>query len=246
MTQAASPSPSILTEFHSFTWPHAIVATTCITLMIGASILGCRWNGTPRERRFRIAWVIGIFITQAATIGWWFKLGLDHGTWQDALPLHFCDLVVWAAAFALLTETRWIRVMLYFWGIGLSTQAFFTPVVEEGLADPRFWFFWIQHTQIVGSGIYDVTVRRFRPTGRDFLTGIILNAVYLGIMLPINLWQGWNYGYIGNVTPDVPTIIDRLGPWPFRLLPLIAIVHLIMLIQWLVWPLAARIRRTTT
>lgn len=159
---------------------------------------------------------------------------------HQSLPLHVCDLNGLIAALALLTGRRWLTAVLYFWGLGLSTQAFCTPVVRWGPLVTEFWLFWESHTLIVGAAAYVLLVRRFRPRGRDLGVALGAMAVYAAVMLPIDLALGWNYGYIGNTVPDQPTIIDRLGPWPLRLVPMAALTVLVMVLLWLPWAIAAR------
>lgn len=158
----------------------------------------------------------------------------------QSLPLHVCDLNGLVAALALLTGYRCLTAILYFWGLGLSTQAFCTPVVEWGPLVTEFWLFWESHTLIVGAAAYVLLVRRFRPRGRDLLFALGAMIAYVALILPIDLAFGWNYGYVGNTVPDQPTIIDRLGPWPLRLLPMAGLMFLVMVLLWLPWAVAAR------
>ncbi len=153
----------------------------------------------------------------------------------DSLPLHMCDLTGCIAAFALLTGWRPLAVITYFWALGLSTQAFVTPVVEWGPLITEFWLFWESHTLIVGAAAYLVLVRRFRPGFRDLLLGYGALVAYAAIMMPIDLLMGWNYGYIGNIQPTTATLIDHLGPWPWRLIPMAAMSAFIMTMLWLPW-----------
>jgi hypothetical protein len=49
-----------------------------------------------------------------------------HLRWDKSLPLHICDLTRLLVPVALWTNHRAARAMLYFWGLGLSSQAFIT------------------------------------------------------------------------------------------------------------------------
>ena len=227
----------MLTTFTPFGTMHAVTAGVFAVSMAVASVLGRRWKGTRRELVFRRTWAWSIVAWQLGAVAYWARpSAFDLAT---SLPLQLCDVAVWVAPFALLTQKRWLRAVLYFWAIGLSTQAFFTPVLAEGPAHPKFWLFWIGHTQIVGSAIYDVVALGFRPRGRDFLIGTAANLVYFAAVMPLNLMYGVNYGFVGNITPEHRTLIDSLGPWPLRLVWIFLLVHTIMLALWLVWPLAA-------
>jgi hypothetical integral membrane protein (TIGR02206 family) len=161
---------------------------------------------------------------------------------MESWPLHICDLAVWIAPAALLTQKRWLRTLLYFFGIGLSTQAFLTPVVQGGVGGIRFWLFWIGHTQIVGSAIYDVAALGYRPRWRDVVLAFGALVAYAIAITPLNLAFGVNYGYIGDSRPLRPTVIDRLGPWPWRLIPMMGMAIAVFVLAWAVWAIPARIR----
>ncbi len=230
----------MLSTFMPFTPFHYITAGLLVISMVGASMLGRRWRGTPRELAFRRTWAWSTIAWQAASVAYW--AWPTHFYLPESLPLQLCDVAAWIAPLALLTQKRWLRAVLYFWAIGLSTQAFFTPVLSEGLAHPRFWFFWIGHTQIVGSAIYDVVALGFRPTFKDLLLGVLANLALFAVVMPLNLAFGLNYGFVGDSEPDQPTLITRLGPWPLRIVWILLLVHSIMLVLWLVWPLVSLIR----
>lgn len=163
---------------------------------------------------------------------WW--LSPAQFSWESSLPLHICDLGGLLASLALLTGSRTLTTLLIFWGLGLSTQAYATPVVRVGPGATEFWIFWESHTLIIGSAIYCIAVRGYRARWRwggrgkfpcgDVGVAFALTLVYLAVMLPLDVLTGWNYGYVGNTKPEVPTLIDKLGPWPWRLFPLAALV----------------------
>jgi hypothetical integral membrane protein (TIGR02206 family) len=192
-------------------------------------------RGTDAEKRLRRIWCWFIILWQILATLWWLRP--SDFRLSESLPLQLCDIVVWVAPIALLTQRPWPRALLYFWGIGLSTQAFFTPVLVEGPATIRYWLFWIGHTQIVGSAIYDIVVLRYRPTPRDFLRATAANLMYAAIVMPINLAWGVNYGYIGNRLPEQRTLLHALPPWPWRVLVLAVIVQTVMALIWVVWPI---------
>lgn len=231
----------MLTTFTQFSPLHLATAGLLGFAMGAAAVLGRKWRGTHRELRLRSIWCWFSLIWQIAHVAYWawptrFNLA-------ESLPLQLCDVAAWVAPLALLTQKRSLRAVLYFWAIGLSTQAFFTPVLNEGPAYPKFWFFWIGHTQIVGSAIYDVAALQFRPKFKDFLIGTLANLAFFAVVMPINLVWNVNYGFVGNVTPEHTTLIDELGPWPLRLAWIALLVHGIMLALWLAWPLGERLAR---
>ena len=229
---------SLPTDFHPFSPLHALTAAACLALMAGSIMLGRLWiahpRTAPRERWLRVGWCLFTLLWQAYAVVWL----LLPTQWNPAvsLPLHVCDLTGWIAPLALLTQKRWLRTILYYWGIGLSTQAFITPVLLDGPATWWYWFFWVGHLQIVGSAVYDLVVLRYRPTWRDLRVIALVSLAYALAMLALNTATGFNYGYLGPSKPTNPTLIDRLGVWPLRALWLTLIGQAIFVLITLSWP----------
>lgn len=223
--------PGWMTEFTSFGMLHGLTVAALLAAMLLSIILGRRWAGTPRERILRSGWAWFTIIWQAHNVVWYFL----PSQWDiaESLPLHLCDLAAWVAPLALLTQKRWLRTILFFWGLGLSTQAFVTPVLEEGIDRFVFWSFWVGHTQIVGSAAYDLLVLKYRPTWRDYRFVTIVNLAIIALMVPFNLLLDVNYWYVGNTRPQFPTLIDRLGPWPLRIVWMILIGQTALAALWL-------------
>ena len=157
------------------------------------------------------------------------------------LPLQLCHLTAAAAALLLITRWRPLRPFVYFWGLGLCTQALVTPALSEGPALYPFWFFWATHGLIVGVACYDLFALGYRPGWRDYGIACAAAAAYVALVLPLDIAFGWNYGFVGPDKPEVRTIVDVLGPWPQRLAAIAALVAAIMALLVLPWR-AARSR----
>jgi hypothetical integral membrane protein (TIGR02206 family) len=156
-------------------------------------------------------------------------------------PLQLCHWTGLAAGLYLIARWRWLRPIVYFWGLALCTQALITPTLIEGPAIWPFWFFWATHGLIVGVAAYDVIVLGYRPGLRDYGIACAAAAAYVAMILPVNLAFGWNYGFVGPSKPDVPTLVDLLGPWPERLAIIVPLVAGVMFLLLLPWMLARRL-----
>lgn len=233
MTPAVEPI-----AFAPFTATHLVAAGIGIACMVVFVLAG--WQASEeREKRIARTWAVLWLVQQAfTTVYWLLPTSFDIG---KSLPLHLCDVIGWFGPFALLLahsrNTRWLRTLLYFWGIGLSTQAFFTPTVAQGPDDPRFWLFWISHTQIVGAGVYDIIVRGYRPKLRDLKVAIIASLIWMLPLVVLNWATGLNYGYLGKEL-EGETILNVLPPWPWRLFAVAGIVLVLYSVLWGVWPLS--------
>ncbi len=210
-------------RFIQFTFQHWIPAGAGLLAMGLASWLGLAWGGTPRERLVRLGFAVPA-LAYAAFVSAWY-LAPSRLDLARSLPLHLCDLAVILGPATLIWRRRWMRGLLFYWGIGLSTQAFITPTVRVGWGDTEYYFFWASHVAIVGSAFYDFTAGGFRPRWSDFARSVAISMGWMMGVFALNLTiEGANYGYVGNVVPRNPTIIDKLGPWPGRVAILVAIV----------------------
>jgi hypothetical integral membrane protein (TIGR02206 family) len=231
---------SWLEDFVPFTLLHILSVSACAALIVIACLIGRRLCHTLHERRFRLAWgCFALAFIAARNIYYFRPAKYDPAV---SLPLHICDLAVAAAALAMLWPIRAWRTLLYFWGLGLSVQAFLTPTLQFGVAYPQFWMFWIGHTIIVGSAVYDLLIGRYRPTTRDLLFALAVTSAYGVAIALLDRALGLNYGFLGPTTPSNPTVIDNLGPWPGR----IGVIFLLCAAEfsalWAVWPAAGRLR----
>lgn len=212
--------PSWADEFQAFTSFHAVAVSVCIVGIGLVCSIGRRWRGTERERRLRLCIGWGIVAWQAFATVW----RVLPGQWDlaESLPLHMCRVVGWVAALALLTGDRRARSLAYFWGLGLSTQGFVTPMWSHGYASVAFWMYWLGHGQIVLAAVYDLSVLGYTPRRWDWGFASLAGLAYAVVVVAINMALGTNYSYLGSGTYDAASVVDVLGPWPWRVLSMIA------------------------
>ncbi len=219
--------------FHSFSPLHfAILAGyACVTLAL--ALLGLKWRGSSRGTTLHRLWTAFVVIVQGLNIVYWATPpNLEPAT---SLPLHICDLAGITAVLVMATRARVWRTVLYYWGLGLSTQAFLTPIITDGPGTFRFHLFFASHLTIVATAVYDVVVRRYRPAWRDLfvITGVMF--AWGAVVIPLDIAMGWNYGYVGNTKPLQPTLIDKLGTWPLRLVWMFIIAESAFVLMTAVW-----------
>lgn len=216
-----------------FTLAHGC-ALLCIATLIGLAILVGRKQPdqrTPNSFERTLAYAnIAVWV---AAHGWWqLPERFDPVT---TLPLQMCHLTSLIASAVLLTRNPMLRAILYFWAFALCTQAMITPSLTDPPPSPVFWSFWFLHGFVMMTAIYDLTVKRFRPTWRDYRIACVASAAYVAVVLPVNLMTGANYGFAGKSKPLNPSIVDLLGPWPERLLiivPLAALAMAVVMVPW--------------
>jgi hypothetical integral membrane protein (TIGR02206 family) len=219
--------------FRMFTALHAVVLAAILGLTALAIVVARRGPQplmpTPTERAIGLAYLAAWGTTYV------FLLFPPLHEPAKTLPLQLCHWNALAAALLLATRWEWLRPIVYFWGFALSTQALITPSLTEGPAIYPFWFFWSTHGMIVGVALYEVFARGYRPTPRDYGIACAAAALYVAIVLPIDLAFDWNYGFVGRGKPEVRTIVDALGPWPERLAIIVLLVAGAMALLLLPW-----------
>jgi len=214
---------------------HAVALVVCALLIAAPTLLG-RALGREREQIVRrMLAVLAVGYCLAYNI-WWNWHGIDLRT---GLPLQICDFNGLMAPLALLTGWRFARATLYFWTAALTLQAFIQPALTAGLGSLVFWAFWTAHTIIAACAVYDIAVLGFRPSWNDLGRALIVSAAYIALVVPVNLWLGSDYGYVGNPAPDiaVPPFVDALGPWPQRAIILVLLAvsgFVVVLLPWLI------------
>lgn len=236
-------TPFVADIFYSFRLFGFVHAAVVVLILVAAWLVVVYRRRLPTDaRRYRFDRILAIAGFALWIINQTTELAPSNFEIHRSLPLHLCDFTGLIAPLAILTSRRFWRALLYFWGIGLSTQALFTPELMEGLAQFNFWVFWVPHGMIVVLAIYDLAARQFRPGWKDFRTAAIALATLVAIVLPLNLWLGVNYIYVGKGVPGQPSVIDFLGPWPLRLVHLVAAVLLVFAIMTLPWEICRRRR----
>jgi hypothetical integral membrane protein (TIGR02206 family) len=213
-----------LQQFQPFSLTHLIIFGILTAVCWQIISLGLRSRGTQRLDRAEKGFATIYLLLWIAFHGWWLlPVNFDPAR---SLPLHICDIVAFLMPLALIWRKRILIALLYFWGIGFSGQGLLTPDLQLGLLSPIFWIFWFYHATIVGAAVYMVVVHRFRPTWRDYQWAVKAGLVYLVCVFPINAIFGFNYGYLGKSRPSQPSLIDWLGPWPWR-------VGIMVILSWL-------------
>jgi hypothetical integral membrane protein (TIGR02206 family) len=228
--------------FFSSTWDvfvpfsalHLLAVSVCSLVIAGLTVAGRTLRARGSEAKLRQSWAVLALAYWFTYVIAWNWNGLDVA---GGLPLHVCDVNGLIAPLALLMRNRWARATLYFWSFTLTLQAFIQPLLSTGPAHFPFWSFWIGHTLIMASAVYDIAIMGFRPDWRDVGRVLAVSAAYVAVVLPIDLALGVNYGFIGNPPPGIatPPIIDAMGPWPQRAIIVMAlgvVGFVVLLLPW--------------
>jgi hypothetical integral membrane protein (TIGR02206 family) len=237
----ASPLPMLAADhwrtFVPYSALHLVTVCASLALIAGLVALGRRCGASRQTALRRCLGIAGLVYWLSYNV-WWNWNGIDLAS---GLPLQICDCNGVIAPLALLTLNRSLRATLYFWAFALTTQAFIQPALQFGPATPLFWWFWAQHTIILGYAVFDLAVLGFRPDWSDCGRACAAGALYLAVVVPLDLWLGADYGYLGALPAEqIPPFVAALGPWPRRAAIVVMLAGMAFVVAELPWQIARR------
>jgi hypothetical integral membrane protein (TIGR02206 family) len=188
----------------------------------------------PRPTRITVGWALLL-----NELGWWIFRYSHEGVHLKNLPLQLCDLTVWLAVLACLTARPAIAEFAYFAGIAGAGMALLTPDLWSPWPTyPAIYFFAAHGGIVIAVALLAFgNIVRFRPGAvwRSFAL-LVAYAVLVGAF---NAFCGSNYMYLCR-KPASATLLDRLGPWPWYLIPAAAVG---LVCFWLLWLPVRRAQR---
>ena len=228
----------------SLWWHQFKPATPMHVLAVAGVAVGCIWlvavGRAARRRGPATARWVNRLLAVALLAFWvalvvYFLMPARRG-WGQSLPLHICHVVALAGPVAVATRNRLARALVYFWGIGLSTQAMLTPILTVGPAHAIFWVYWLWHGSLVGAAAYDLGARRYRPTWSDWQLAVAAALVYVPVVFTVDSLLYTDYGWVGRGSSlERWTLLNLFGPWPGRVPWLLLAACGVMAVLTLSW-----------
>ena len=160
----------------------------------------------------------------------------------ELLPLQLCTMAVYLTAWMLISRAERVYEVVYFWGLGGSTQALATPDLAQGFPAPAFLLFFLGHGLIIVGVLYGAIVFRLRPYPASILRVIALTLAAAAAVFFVDFWLGTNFMYLME-KPDHPSLLDWFGPWPWYWLGLIGVGVITFLVLYVPFLIADLIRR---
>lgn len=210
-----------------------------IILGINLALIFSRCALSQAHRRYLRVILAGILaINEVAYQVWLIVTDQWHYQWN--LPLHLCTIFVWGSVWMLLSKSYPIFEIIYLLGIGAAIQPLLTSEVGA-YGFPHYYAFqiFISHGGIITSAIFMAAIEGHRPTLSSIKKVFVWSNVYMLLVTFVNLAIGSNYLYTLH-KPTIPTILDRLGSWPWYILAMEAIGLMIGLILYLPFLLQTR------
>jgi hypothetical integral membrane protein (TIGR02206 family) len=212
-----------------------ILAMTVLggVLLVG---FGRRHRDTPAADIFtRIFAIVQLTVTLGFMALW---LAPPFFDLRHSLPLNLSDLLRLVTAYALWTRRQWAFALTYYWGLTLNPQAILTPDLTLDVAPAlEFASYWLQHVLVMWAAVYLTWGLGMHPTWRSYRLALAVTLGWAAIVFAINRALSSNYGYL-NAKPGRASLLDLLGPWPWYL----AVVLALLAAFWalITWPWTLR------
>lgn len=213
-------------EFQHFGTSHWVAIG--VTLAAGLALL--HWFrrtdlAAADKRRMRILLAIllctGVALDPA--LAWLRYRGSPEGSWpwilEAALPLHLCDVVSLLLAWALVSGNQRLAEPGYFWSMAATTQGLLTPALYHDWQTPEYYAFFAEHGGAPIAGLVLVFGLGLGPQPGYFVRMLWWSWGYIAVTMGLNALLGTNYGFL-NGKPEIPSLLDSMGPWPYYLIPL--------------------------
>jgi hypothetical integral membrane protein (TIGR02206 family) len=166
---------------------------------------------------------------------------MREGPSVTLLPLHLCSLSAYLTAWMLITRAQRVYEVVYFWGLGGTTQALLTPDLVQGFPSAAYLLFFLGHGLVIVGVLYATIVFGLRPYAASILRVAALTLALASGVFFVNLWLGTNFLYLMD-KPERPSLLDWFGPWPWYWLGLIGVGLLSLLALYAPFCVADRMK----
>ena len=165
-----------------------------------------RWFKSDRFDRI-VCWILGSLLVATYLGDVTIKLRESDAIFRDALPMQLCDWVLFAVVLALWRGSKMGFELSYFWGLGGTIQALFTPAIDGGVGWLRLFGFFLSHSVIVIGVVFLMAPRGFRPRGASMVHVVAWSEIYIVTALVANALTGANYGFLSS-KPAQKSMLD--------------------------------------
>lgn len=217
--------------FRLFSATHLIPLAILLSLGMLIYVLRKRLRTPSLNKQARYA-IAGLLLLQEGSYHIW---AMVNDSWYlgYSLPLHICGVSALLSASMLITRRYPLFEVVYFWGLAGATQALLTPDIGD-YSFPHYMYykFFISHSLIILAVLFMTFVESYRPSVKSLGKVFLITNAYAAFVASINYLTGGNYLYLCG-KPQGPSLLDYLGPWPWYIFSLEAVVALSFMICYL-------------
>lgn len=170
-----------------------------------------------KQQQHTVLRVLGAVVSLTVIVFHVHKIVIGNYNFNTDLPLFLCTFMALTIPFFTETRSNFLYEVLVFWIIGGTLQAVVTPDIPNGFPSIDFFRYWIVHLGLLIIIFYATFVLNKRPTFKSVFKSFFTLQVFFVFSLIINYLLGANYSYL-NRKPNVSSVLDYLGEWPYYIL----------------------------
>ena len=225
-------------EFKHFSFAHFLPIIFMIGVIVFIYFYREKIRNYKHEDRIRLALGFILIITEMSYF--WRLVGVEslNANPVDHLPITVCGWAIIFSTFMVVTKSKNLFSIVYFWVFAGSTFGLLTPTVITYCGPTRFRYyqFWLEHIMGFIVLFYMMFVHGMRPNLwsmlKSFVALVILGvvAIMVNIMLP-----GANYLFLARAE-DTASILDFLpSNYAVRLIIMILVIGILFFVTYLPW-----------
>jgi hypothetical integral membrane protein (TIGR02206 family) len=196
-------------------------------------------ESTKRIANLALAIVLTASVVLDPFVFWHYNRHDPTLAWKQiisvGLPFYLCDIVALVLAWALWRRSPRCAELGYLWGIAGTVQGLITPTLYYDWDSIAYYVFFAQHSGVPIAALTVAYGLRLQPQRGALVRTVAWSFGYMVGAFGLNSLLGSNYGFV-NGKPNVPTMFDHMGPYPWYLLTLQAIaatVYALLLIPFI-------------
>ena len=218
-------------KFMPFTKPHLLgilFVFMGVTLLMQARPL---LDQSGFRKKTELFFAATLTLQQTLLYAWYITSG--NFTLAESLPLYSCRLAIIGTVFMLLTKSKRLFNIVYYWGMVGGLIALITPDTS-GFGPPHIMFvqYFIGHGTLIVSILYMMLAYGYYPTKPSLKRAYKITSIYFVGVFFINKLVGGNYSYL-NGKPNTPTMLDALPPYPYYVAVLLGAMFILFFIAYL-------------
>jgi hypothetical integral membrane protein (TIGR02206 family) len=219
-----------LNQFEPFSLTHII---PLLLIVIGVALIYIFRDqlGKPKyEKKIRYSIAIFAIFLEVTFQGW--QIYYDVWDLTDSLPLHLCRLTSYLGIIAMLTKSRKIFEIAYFWSLGGVVSIMF-PDILHGPDRYRYYHFMMYHILFFYMYMYMLFVLKFELSFKSFLKSCLtLFLLVVIVIIPVNTIFNMNYMYL-LYPADTPFSIFKGLSYIWYLVGCISFTGVILIVWYL-------------
>lgn len=229
-------------QLRVFSIPH--ILTLLATAIFILFLIYCKDYVTKRKKIFVYFIGISVLLSQVLMYIWYIDTGWFNI--HDSLPLYISRLSSILSAIMIITNSRKLFDILYFWGLFPPAVALMLPDIDY-FAFPhiRFWFFFIGHAFTIFAVVYMISIEKMKPNLDSFKKAIKWLMIYCVVAFIFNVFTNSNYGYLMEL-PHTLKSLEPYLPYPLHIIPLIVIQVLVFYLTYIPFKIKAYKLSTTS